>query len=97
MFENYRPPYATVRPAWSKGWGYTDRGAWTNCLMIARTLPHEFRVARPRDRTWDAAVARSTGSTRTASLPVRSCCRCCAPPCAANAGADRVGLPMNWC
>jgi FAD/FMN-containing dehydrogenase len=56
MFANYRPPYATVRPEWSKGWGYTERGAWTNRRMITRTLPHEFRVARPRDRTWDAAV-----------------------------------------
>jgi FAD/FMN-containing dehydrogenase len=56
IFANYRPPYATVRPEWSKGWGYTERGAWTNHRLIARTLPHEFRVARPRDRTWDAAV-----------------------------------------
>jgi FAD/FMN-containing dehydrogenase len=57
MFANYRPPYATIRPEWSKGWGYTERGAWTNHRMITRTLPHEFRVARPRDRTWDAAVS----------------------------------------
>jgi FAD/FMN-containing dehydrogenase len=56
VFANYRPPYATVRPEWSKGWAYTERGAWTNHRMIARTLPHEFRVARPRDRRWDAAV-----------------------------------------
>jgi FAD/FMN-containing dehydrogenase len=56
VFANYRPPYATVRPEWSKGWAYTERGAWTNRRMIARTLPHEFRVARPRDRAWDSAV-----------------------------------------
>jgi FAD/FMN-containing dehydrogenase len=56
VFANYRPPYATVRPEWSKGWAYTERGAWTNRRMIARTLPREFRVARPRDRRWDAAV-----------------------------------------
>ena len=96
MFENYRPPYATVRPEWSKGWGYTERGAWTNRRMIARTLPHEFLVARPRDRTWDAAV-RALDRLDPHALPVRSCGRCCAPLCAANAGADRVGLPMNPC
>jgi FAD/FMN-containing dehydrogenase len=53
---NYRPPYATVRPEWSNGWAYTARGAWTNRRMIARTLPRAFSVARPPDRTWDAAV-----------------------------------------
>jgi Cholesterol oxidase, substrate-binding len=56
VFANYRPPYATVRPEWSKGWAYTERGAWTNRRMIAHTLPRAFRVARPPDRTWDAAV-----------------------------------------
>jgi FAD/FMN-containing dehydrogenase len=56
VFANYRPPYATVRPEWSKGWAYTERGAWTNRRMITRTLPRAFSVARPPDRTWDAAV-----------------------------------------
>jgi FAD/FMN-containing dehydrogenase len=56
VFANYRPPYATVRPEWSKGWAYTDRGAWTNQRMITRTLPHAFSVGRPPDRTWAAAV-----------------------------------------
>jgi FAD/FMN-containing dehydrogenase len=56
VFANYRPPYATVRPEWSKGWAYTDRGAWTNRAIIDRTLPRAFRIARPPDRTWDAAV-----------------------------------------
>jgi FAD/FMN-containing dehydrogenase len=56
VFANYRPPYATVRPEWSKGWAYTAHGAWTNRRMLARTLPHAFRVARPPGRRWDAAV-----------------------------------------
>ncbi len=56
VFANYRPPYATVRPEWSKGWAYTPQAAWTNRRMIERTLPHAFRVARPRDQKWDAAV-----------------------------------------
>jgi Cholesterol oxidase, substrate-binding len=56
VFANYRPPYATVRPEWSKGWAYTARGAWTNRTLLERTLPQAFRAARPPDRTWDAAV-----------------------------------------
>jgi FAD/FMN-containing dehydrogenase len=55
VFANYRPPCATVRPEWSKGWAYTARGAWTNRRMIAHTLPRAFRVARPPDRRRDAA------------------------------------------
>jgi FAD/FMN-containing dehydrogenase len=56
-FANSRPPYATVRPEWCKGWAYTSSGAWTNRRMIERTLPQAFRVARPPARTWDAAAA----------------------------------------
>ena len=56
IFAHYRPPYAAVRPEWSKGWAYTARGAWTNRRFLERTLPRAFRVGRPPDQTWDAAV-----------------------------------------
>ena len=56
VFANYRPPYALVRPEWSKGWAYTGRGAWTNRRIIDRTVPRTFRPARPQDRGWDSAV-----------------------------------------
>ena len=56
-FATYRPPFATVRPEWSKGWAYTARGAWTNRTMLARTVPAAFRVGREPQATWDAAVA----------------------------------------
>jgi FAD/FMN-containing dehydrogenase len=55
VFANYRPPYATVRPEWSKGWAYTERGAWTDQQMI-RTIPRSFRGARRKHETWNAAV-----------------------------------------
>jgi FAD/FMN-containing dehydrogenase len=55
-FANYRPPYATVRPEWSKGWAYTASGAWTNQQLIKGRIPQGFRVARPRHEKWDAAV-----------------------------------------
>jgi FAD/FMN-containing dehydrogenase len=49
VFANYRPPYAMVRPEWSKGWAYTARGAWRSRAMIEHTIPGAFRG-------WDAAV-----------------------------------------
>jgi FAD/FMN-containing dehydrogenase len=51
VFANYRPPYALARPEWSKGWGYTARGAWTNHRIVGRTVPETFRAA-----PWNAAV-----------------------------------------
>ena len=56
VFSHYRPPYATVRPEWSKGWAYTANGAWTDRPTIAGTIPAAYRVARPPQRRWNAAV-----------------------------------------
>jgi hypothetical protein len=53
---NFRPPYATVRPEWSKGWAYTSRAPWTDRRLIGATIPNAFRAGRPRSQTWDAAV-----------------------------------------
>jgi FAD/FMN-containing dehydrogenase len=52
VFSNYRPPYAAARPEWSKGWAYTDHGAWTDHKIIQRTVPHAFG---PKTN-WDPAV-----------------------------------------
>ena len=49
-FATYRPPFAMVRPEWSKGWAYTARGAWTNRTMLARTVPAAFESAGNRRR-----------------------------------------------
>ena len=78
VFATYRPPFAMVRPEWSKGWAYTARGAWTNRTMIARTVPDAFRVGRNRRRRGMPRSRRSNGSTRTASSRARCCARCCA-------------------
>jgi FAD/FMN-containing dehydrogenase len=56
MLANYRPPYATVRPEWSKGWAYTTHAPWTDRRLIGVTIPDAFRAGRPRSQTWDAAV-----------------------------------------
>ena len=78
LLANYRPPYATVRPEWSKGWAYTERGAWTNQRMITRTIPHGFRGGRQSMRSGTPACAPLTGSTRTASSRAPSCVHWCA-------------------
>jgi FAD/FMN-containing dehydrogenase len=56
MFAHFRAPYATVRPEWSKGWGYTASAAWSDRRMITSTIPNAFRIARPPHRRWDAAT-----------------------------------------
>jgi FAD/FMN-containing dehydrogenase len=55
-FSHYRPPYATVRPEWSKGWAYTASSAWTDRPTIAGTIPAAYRIARPPQQRWNAAV-----------------------------------------
>ncbi len=78
LFANYRPPYATVRPEWSKGWAYTERGAWTNQRMIRRTIPRSFGAPAASMKRGTPPCAPLTGSTRTASSRAPSCVHCCA-------------------
>jgi hypothetical protein len=56
VFSHYRPPYATVRPEWSKGWAYTANGAWTDGPTIVGAIPAAYRVARAPHRRWNATV-----------------------------------------
>lgn len=39
IFSNYSGSYATVRPEWSKGWGYSSSAAWSDATMIGTTVP----------------------------------------------------------
>jgi hypothetical protein len=55
-FSHSRPPYATVRPEWSKGWAYTSGAAWSDRQIIRSAIPTAYRIARPAQRRWDAAV-----------------------------------------
>lgn len=57
MFSNYTGSYAAVRPEWSKGWGYTSDGAWTDSTMIASTVPNAFRSGQAPGDNWDSALA----------------------------------------
>jgi FAD/FMN-containing dehydrogenase len=56
MFAHFRPPFAAVRPEWSKGWAYTTDAAWTDRHIIRRVVPHAYRVGRLPGHTWDAAL-----------------------------------------
>jgi len=39
IFSNYSGSYATVRPEWSKGWGYSSTAAWSDATMLGTTVP----------------------------------------------------------
>ncbi|NHV28599.1 cholesterol oxidase substrate-binding domain-containing protein [Burkholderia sp. D-99] len=57
MLSNYTGSYATLRPEWSKGWGYTDTAAWQDDTMLTSTIPNLHREGQPAQSTWDAARA----------------------------------------
>jgi FAD/FMN-containing dehydrogenase len=57
MFSNYAGSYATVRPEWSKGWAYTERGPWRDETMIGGTLPAQYRIGQAPGSMWNDARA----------------------------------------
>lgn len=56
MLSNYSGDYATVRPEWSKGWGYADTAAWSDDAMLRTTIPDLFRQGLSSADDWDAAL-----------------------------------------
>ncbi|MGZ9713272.1 cholesterol oxidase substrate-binding domain-containing protein [Glaciimonas sp. GNP009] len=54
---NYSGSYASVRPEWSKGWGYSDQSAWSDPLALQTTVPNTFRVGQSSASNWDTAKA----------------------------------------
>jgi FAD/FMN-containing dehydrogenase len=57
MFSNFSGSYATVRPEWSKGWGYTNTAAWSDTTVLGTTIPNAYRVGQAVGDNWDTAVA----------------------------------------
>lgn len=55
MLSNYSGSYATVRPEWSKGWGYSAAAAWDDPTMLGYTVPQAFRDGQPAGTRWDDA------------------------------------------
>lgn len=52
VFLNFRPPDAQARAEWSKGWGYSRDGAWSDPGVLTSTVPGTFRT------TWQWARAK---------------------------------------
>lgn len=42
VLSEYNGTYASVRPEWSKGWAYTDNGAWANDWFYGKFVPSTF-------------------------------------------------------
>ena len=55
MLTNYSGSYATVRPEWSKGWGYTDTAAWSDATLLSTTIPNAYRAGQSASDNWDMA------------------------------------------
>ena len=47
----------SIRVEWSKGWGYTNDGPWTNDQVVNDLVPDSFRNGRPDSGDWDAMIA----------------------------------------
>ncbi|MFO0000859.1 MAG: cholesterol oxidase substrate-binding domain-containing protein, partial [bacterium] len=56
MYTNYVGDYAGVRVEWSKGWGYTPAGAWTNQDVIGTRIPASFTQGMAADASFRTAV-----------------------------------------
>ncbi|MFE6857051.1 cholesterol oxidase substrate-binding domain-containing protein [Nocardia sp. NPDC057668] len=57
VLANYSGDYAQVRPEWSKGWGYSDTGAWADRDVLDTIVPDAYRAGLPAGNTWDTAVS----------------------------------------
>lgn len=49
---------ASMRIEWSKGWGYTEAGAWTSADVVEEKVPVSLTAGRPADAGWVEAVER---------------------------------------
>jgi FAD/FMN-containing dehydrogenase len=52
IFKNYTGDYAMARVEWSKGWGYTNDGTWSNKNVLNTLIPQSLGG---KDK-WDAAI-----------------------------------------
>ncbi len=52
FLDHFKRPTAKVVPEWSKGWGYTNSGAWTSTEFIDR-VKSEFTISRASDDNWE--------------------------------------------
>ena len=56
MFSNYTGSYASARPEWSKGWAYTNTGAWSDPTMLGTTIPAAINAGQSAGNNWTSAL-----------------------------------------
>jgi FAD/FMN-containing dehydrogenase len=57
MLNHYSGSYASVRFEWSKGWAYSETGAWSNGPLLRSTVPEMYTAGQPSGGRWAEAVA----------------------------------------
>lgn len=57
MFAHFQG-WCGLRVEWSKGWGYSASGAWSDNAMLDEVVPRSFREGVPVASSWDASRAR---------------------------------------
>ncbi|WP_426575830.1 cholesterol oxidase substrate-binding domain-containing protein [Xenorhabdus stockiae] len=56
MFKEFDDTYASIRVEWSKGWGYSTKGAWANEDILTQKIPASFTDGLPADNNWHSAI-----------------------------------------
>jgi FAD/FMN-containing dehydrogenase len=56
FYTNYTGDYAGVRIEWSKGWAYTEAGAYTNVFTLSSRIPASFTQGMPSNANFRTAV-----------------------------------------
>jgi FAD/FMN-containing dehydrogenase len=57
IWSHYTGSYATVRPEWSKAWGCTGSGPWTNAALLGSAIPAAVSAGQAGGDGWPTAVS----------------------------------------
>lgn len=57
MLQTFDSTWATLRPEWSKGWGFTSNARFADGHVLDTVLPGLVSAGRPAAEGWDAAHA----------------------------------------
>ncbi len=56
VFKEFNGPDSAVYVEWSKGWGYTKDGPWTNLDVMKKIIPNVLSEGRPKDDNFYTAL-----------------------------------------
>ena len=57
LLQEFDGTTARLRPEWSKGWAYSESGAWTDPAFLHQVIPAAVQDGRAADDGWQAALA----------------------------------------